>query len=84
MNSKNVSAFNFSILKTEVGLLLWYSRLRIQHCHYSGSGCSYGASSIPGLRTFTCHRCGKKIMREQEIGQNLSKFTYVEITMILA
>ena len=35
----------------------WYlSGLRIWHCQCCGSGCSSGMGSIPGPRTFSCHR----------------------------
>ena len=33
---------------TFIGVLLWHSRLRIQHCHCSGSGNCHGAGLIPG------------------------------------
>ena len=39
---------------------LWCSRLRIQHCHCSSSGCLCDADLIPGLAMSTCRRCGQK------------------------
>ena len=36
------------------GVPLWYSRLRIQHRHSSGSGFCRGAGLIPGPGTSTC------------------------------
>ena len=34
--------------------------LRIQHCHYHGSGCSCGSDSIPGPKISTCHGRSQK------------------------
>ena len=33
------------------GVLLWFSRLRIQHCYYCGSGrcCSSSLITVPGI-----------------------------------
>ena len=42
------------------GVPWWYSRLRIQHWHYCGSGYCNGVGSIPGLGTSTCHGHGQK------------------------
>ena len=39
-----------------LGVPLWRSGLRIQHCCCSGLGQCYGADWIPGLGTSTCHR----------------------------
>lgn len=40
---------------------LWYSRLRIRPCHFSGSNCCYGKSLIPGLGTsYGAGTAGKK------------------------
>lgn len=36
------------------GVLLWHSRLRMQHCHWRGLGCGCGMGSIPGSGTFIC------------------------------
>ena len=42
--------------KNARGVPLWFSGLRTQHCHCSGSGHSYGTGtgSILGLGTFSC------------------------------
>ena len=40
-------------LEFSCGALGWY-------CHCRGSGCCCGAGSIPGLGTFTCHKCSQK------------------------
>ena len=42
----------------------WLSRLRIQHCHCSGSGHCCGVGSIPGLGTFRC--CGHDQKKEKK------------------
>ena len=36
------------------------SRLRIQCCHCSNTGCSSGVGLISGLATSACHGCGSK------------------------
>ena len=54
--------------KVRDGVPLWCSRLRIPPCHCSCSGCCYGAGSIPGLGTFTCHRPGQKRKKAGEYG----------------
>ena len=43
-----------------VGVLLWCSRLKIQHCHCRGLGCCCGTSSILGLGTSICYGCCQK------------------------
>ena len=43
-----------------MGVLLWYSRLKIQCCCFSGLGHSCGVSSIPVPGNSTYHRCGQK------------------------
>ena len=43
-----------------LGVPLWCSGLRIQHCQCSGLGCCCGISSIPGLGTSRCLRLGQK------------------------
>ena len=45
-----------------LGVLLWRSGLRIQHCHCSSSGPCYGAGSIPGPENF----CVSQACREQK------------------
>ena len=42
------------------GVPLWYSWLRIWHCHCSGPGRCCGTGSISGQRISTCHRQGQK------------------------
>ena len=39
---------------------MWFSRLRIWHCHCSGSGCCCGVGSIPGPGIYACHTCDQK------------------------
>ena len=41
-------------------------QLRIQHCHFCGSGHCCGASLIPGRGTSTCYRCGQKKRKKQK------------------
>jgi len=43
-----------------LGVPLWPSGLKIQHCHCSSSGCCCGAGSIPGPGTSMCHGHGQK------------------------
>jgi len=43
-----------------LGVPLWCSRLRIQHCHCSSSGHCYGTGSSPGLGNFTYQKEKKK------------------------
>ena len=38
----------------------WHSRLRIQCCHYSGTGW------IPGLGTCPCYLCGQKRKKKEK------------------
>ena len=45
--------------KGKIGVLLWCSGLRIQHCHGSGLNCCCGTGLILGSGTFTCHGCGQ-------------------------
>ena len=52
--------------KVKFGFLLWFSRLRIWCCHCSGSGHCRGANLIPGLGTFTCHRCSPKKKKKKK------------------
>lgn len=37
-----------------MGVLLWCSRFRVQHCHCSGLGRCYGLGLIPDLGTSSC------------------------------
>ena len=57
-----------SITKIEnlIGVPLWLSGLRIQHCHCSGSGHSSGAGLIPGPGTSTCHGHSQKPKSKQK------------------
>lgn len=50
-----------------VGISWWHRGLRTQRCHQCGSGCCCGASSIPGLGTFTCHRRGQKGKKKKSL-----------------
>ena len=43
-----------------VGVSLWYSGLKIWHCHCSSLGPCCGVALIPGPGTSICHRSGKK------------------------
>jgi len=43
-----------------IGIAWWHSRLKIQLCHCSGSGCYCGVGLTPGLETSTCLGCGQK------------------------
>ena len=43
-----------------LGVLLWFSGLRIQHCCYSGSGHFFGTGSTLSPGIFTCLRCSQK------------------------
>ena len=47
------------------GVLLWHSRLRIQHCHCSSLGCCCVTGSIPGLGTSICHGHDRKKGRKK-------------------
>ena len=42
---------------------LWRSKLRIWHCHCSGSGQCCGVGSIPGLGTSTYSRHGQNFLK---------------------
>ena len=42
------------LFKKCTGVLLWYSRFRVQCCHYSSLDCCCGAGSIPGLGPSIC------------------------------
>ena len=53
LKSKNKQAKN-------LGVLLWHSRLRIQHCHHSNFGCHCGLTSISALGTSTHHGLERK------------------------
>ena len=46
--------------KVKFGVPVWCSRLRIWHCHCSGSGRWCGMGSIPGPGTSSCRRRGLK------------------------
>ena len=43
-----------------IGVPLWHSRVRIQCCHWGGSGLCCGGGQIPGQGISTCHRQGQK------------------------
>ena len=53
-----------------MGAPWWFIGLRIQHCHYCGSGCCCGAASIPSLGPSAClgrgHQKKKKKKKEKE------------------
>ena len=55
-----------------LGALLWYSDLRIQCCHCSGSGCCCGGSLIPGPGTFIGYGCSQNINKKNECLELLS------------
>lgn len=44
-----------------MGVPWWCSTLRIQHCHYCGSG---HTGSIPCSGTSSCHRCSQKVKKK--------------------
>ena len=46
------------LIKVQIGVPLWYSGLRTQHCHCSTSGKCCGTGSIPGPEPYICHKCG--------------------------
>ena len=48
-----------------LGVPLWCSGLRSQHCHCSGLGHCCGSSSISDPGTSICHRCGQKEMKNK-------------------
>ena len=47
-------------LKGNSGVPLWRSRLRIEHCLFSCSGCYCSVGLISGPGTSTCYRHGQK------------------------
>lgn len=44
----------------------WLSRLRTQHRHCCGSGCSCTAGSISGPKTSMCHGCSQRNKKNEE------------------
>ena len=55
------------LFKNEIfEVLLWWSRLRIQHCHCSSLGHCRGLGSIPGPGTFKCHRHSQKKKKKRK------------------
>lgn len=59
-----------------IGVLLWCSRLWIQHCHCSSLDCCCGANSIPGLRTFTWGQKTKTKISVEMFLKGPSKYSY--------
>ena len=66
LNLKMAQMVNFmlhvftKIKKMHMGVPWWLSRLRIQCCHCSSSGCCCGRGSTLGPGTSTCHGRGPK------------------------
>ena len=48
-----------------IGVPLWHSRVRIQCCHWRGSGLCCGGGPIPGQGTSTCHTQGQKKVKKK-------------------
>ena len=65
--------------KMRKGVPQWHSGLRIQYCHYCGSGCSYGTSSVCGLRTSTHQRSHQRYVYEE----NLYELKWSDLQAIL-
>ena len=59
-----------SFEKEAWGVSWLLSGLRVQHCHYCGSGPYCGMGSIPGPGTPTYHRCGKKKKKKKKDQQH--------------
>ena len=58
---KNGNSTSSSVFKKLLpGVAWWLSGLRIQRCHFHGSGYSCDTGSIPGPGTSTCHGYGQK------------------------
>ena len=53
-----------------LGVLLWFSGLRIQHCCYSGSGHFFGTGSTLSPGIFTCLRCSQKKKKSVTLSQS--------------
>ena len=64
--------FIFRQKLTHKGVPFWHSWLRIQHCHCSSSDCCCDLSPIPGLGTFTCHRCSQTNKNSTQILKAIS------------
>ena len=54
------------VKKNELGVPLWCSGLRIQHCHFSGLCGFCGMGSIPGPGTSKCHEHGQKKKKKKK------------------
>ena len=63
-----------------LGVPWWLSRLRIQHCHYCGSGYCCGGGLIPGLGTSACCRHDQK---EKNLKFYLVGFLLVVVIVVL-
>lgn len=68
------------------GVLLWPSRLRIQHCQCSSLGCCCGAGSTPGQGTSTCYRYSPSEFEKQNKQENpklvRGRYTAIKTTHI--
>ena len=53
-----------SLKYTKAGVPWWLRGLKTWHCHYCGSGYSWGTVSIPGPGTSTCHWCSQKTEKQ--------------------
>lgn len=60
--------------KAKWGFPLWWSRLRIPHCHCSSLSHCCGVSSVLAPGTFACHRYGQNIYIERE-----NKYIHIRI-----
>ena len=60
------STIHIRVVKTPPGVLLWCSRLRIQHGHCSSLGGCCGSGSIPGPGTSTGCGCGKRKKKKKD------------------
>ena len=49
-----MSALNTCLSLRRLGIPLWHKRLKMWHCHCSGSGCCCGEGLIPGPETSIC------------------------------
>ena len=65
---------NFDMhLKIKLGVLLWHSGLRIQHCHCSSLGRCCGMSLVPGPSTSSCLTHSQKIKIKKKIKKRKKK-----------
>lgn len=57
--------------------VMWYSKLRIQHCHRSGFGCCCGEDLISGPGISVCHKYNKKEQIKQIENSFLVQFSFI-------